>query len=265
MNLSAYVSGVGLLGPGLAGWPAAARVLAADLAHAPGRTLLQTPSLLPPAERRRVGRVVQVALAVAFEAAAGAGIDPASLAAVFSSSGGDGHNCHALCEALAQPEREISPTRFSNSVHNAAAGYWSIATGSMLASTVLCAFDASFCAGLLEALAQVAVADRPVLLVAYDTEYPEPIHATRPVPDAFGVALVLTPRRVPASLARLRAGLGDGTVEAMSNPSLELLRGAIPAARCLPLVQALARGTTGPCVLEYLDSLRLLVELEPCR
>ena len=32
-----------------------------------------------------------------------------------------------------------------------------------------------------------------MLLVAYDTEYPQPLHAKRPIPDAFGVALVLTP------------------------------------------------------------------------
>lgn len=264
MSLSAYVSGVGLLGPGLAGWPEAARVFAGEAALGAGRTVLPALSLLPAAERRRVGRAVQVAMAVALEAAAGAGADPASFACVFTSSGGDGHNCHALCESLAQPDRAVSPTRFSNSVHNAAAGYWSIATGSTLESTVLCAHDASFCAGLLEALAQVSAAAKAVLLVAYDTEYPEPIHSKRPVPDAFGAALVLTPGRTPRSVARLRAGFSDDKVEVMSNASLEILRGAIPAARCLPLLHRLERGTPGPCVLEYLDSLSVCVELEPC-
>ena len=145
----------------------------------------------------------KLALAIAQEATRRAGVDPAELASVFSSSGGDGHNCHEICQALALAGRELSPTRFSNSVHNAAAGYWSIATGAKRESNVLCAFDASFCAGLLEALAHVVVEEQPVLLVAYDTDYPEPLHAKRPIPDAFGSARSFS-RRI-ASAARWRA------------------------------------------------------------
>src|ERR1700674_1137162 len=205
MKLSAYIGGIGVLGPGLADWPEAAAVLSGAKPYAPAATVLTAPALLPPTERRRSGRVVKLALAVAFEASSRAKIDPAGLASVFSSSGGDGHNCHELCQALALAGREISPTRFSNSVHNAAAGYWSIGTGAMAESNVLCAFDASFCAGLLDAMTQVAVDELPVLLVAYDSEYPQPLPAKRPIPDAFGVALVLTPERRASSLARLDA------------------------------------------------------------
>src|SRR6202034_3951784 len=104
--------------------------------------------LLPPAGRRSSGRVVKVALAVALEATSRAGANPAHLPSVFSSSGSDGHICHEICHALALATREVSPTRFSNSVHNVAAGYWSIATGSMTESDVRCAFDASFVAGM---------------------------------------------------------------------------------------------------------------------
>ena len=96
---------------------------------------------------------------------------------VFSFSGGDGDNCHEICAALASSERLISPTRFHNSVHNAAAGYWSIAYGCTRASTSLCADDASFGAGLLEALAQLACGAPAVLLVAYDVDYPPPLYA----------------------------------------------------------------------------------------
>jgi len=86
---------------------------------------------------------------------------------------------------LASDDRQISPTRFHNSVHNAAAGYWSIATGAMTSSSVLCAFDACFGAGLLEALTQVVVDDTRSVLLACDTAYPEPLHSVRPIPDAF--------------------------------------------------------------------------------
>ena len=264
MSLSAYVSGLGILGPGLSNWPAAAAVLAGRAAYAPAPAVLPAPTHLAAAERRRTGRVVKLALAIAAEATAQAGEDPAQLISVFSSSGGDGQNCHELCQALAQAGREISPTRFANSVHNAAAGYWSIATGSMAESNVLCAFDASFTAGLLEAMSQVVVDGAPVLLVAYDSEYPQPLHAKRPLPDAFGVALVLTPQRRASSSARLDAMLTDDAFDRLTDPALEELRGAIPAARSLPLLSLLARGQPGRAVLEYLDVSRVAVQVQPC-
>jgi Beta-ketoacyl synthase, N-terminal domain len=264
MTLSAYIGGLGVLGPGLANWPDAAAVLSGQTAYRPAPTMLPMPTVLPPAERRRTGRVVKLALAIALEATSQAGENPATLASVFSSSGGDGHNCHELCHALSLAGREISPTRFSNSVHNAAAGYWSIATGAMAESNVLCAFDASFTAGLLEAMTQIAVDRAPVLLVAYDSEYPQPLHAKRPIPDAFGVAMVLTPQRCPSSLAKIEAALTDANFDRMADPALEALRSAYPAARSLPMLRLLAERRGGVANLEYLDVSRAEVRLEPC-
>jgi hypothetical protein len=203
-------------------------------------------------------------LGIALEATAQAGEDPAQLPSVFSSSGGDGHTCHEICQALSLAGREVSPTRFANSVHNAAAGYWSIGTGAMVESNVLCAFDASFAAGLLEAVTQVAVDQVPVLLVAYDSEYPEPLHAKRPIPDAFGVAMVLTPQRRASSLARTVVSLSDSCFDRLADPALEALRSAFPAARSLPLLRLLAQRDPGHAILEYLDVLRVEVEVEPC-
>lgn len=266
MSLEAFVQGVGMLGPGLDGWPQAAAVLAQRCAYEPGPTVLPAPSILPATERRRSGRVVKLALAVASEALARAGAEAAALRSVFSSSGGDGHNCHEICQALALEPREVSPTRFSNSVHNAAAGYWSIATAATAASTVLCAFDASFCAGLLEALAQVSIDRQPVLLVTYDTEYPQPLHAKRPVPDAFGIALLLAPRRDARSCVRLEATLGAAPADRLTDERLEALRRAVPAARGLPLLAAIAGiGADGHrgAVLDYLAGCSVAVDVSP--
>ncbi len=265
MRLEAFVQGIGILGPGLADWPDAAAVLAGRRDYTPAPTVLPAPSLLPPTERRRTGRVVKLALAIASEAVAQAGASAARLRSVFSSSGGDGHNCHEICRALATVPREISPTRFANSVHNASAGYWSIATGATPASTVLCAFDASFCAGLLEALTQVAVDREPVLLVAYDTEYPEPIYTKRPVPDAFGIALVLAPSRDGRSTVRIAAALGGGPADALQDPRLEMLRRTIPAGRGLPLLGPIALAAERRVMLEYLDECSVAVDVTPCR
>jgi hypothetical protein len=265
MSVLAYVDGIGVLGPGFAGWPDAAACLSGAAPYAPAATILPTPHVLPPAERRRTGRVVKLALAVALEAVAHADLNPAGTASVFSSSGGDGHNCHEICMALAGPVREISPTRFSNSVHNAAAGYWSIATGAMAPSNVLCAFDASFAAGLLEALAQVAADRRSVLMVAYDTEYPEPLHAKRPIPDAFAIGLLLSPTRSRATLASVAASLTGAPAETLQEPALERLRASIPAARGLPLLRRLAQSVGGSTVLDYLGETRVRVRIESCR
>src|SRR3546814_8269162 len=81
---------------------------------------------------------------------------------------------------LATPERIVSPTDFHNSVHNAAAGYWGIGTGSRAPSTTLAGYDASFALGLLEAGLQVVGDRRAVLLVVFDVPAPEPLlHARR--------------------------------------------------------------------------------------
>ena len=264
MSLSAYISGLGVLGPGLSNWADTAAILSGQQVYRPAPTVLPMPTILPPAERRRTGRVVKLTLAVALEATSQAGENPSELASVFSSSGADGQNCHELCQALSLPGREISPTRFANSVHNAASGYWSIATGATPQSNVLCAFDASFCAGLLEALTQVAVDGMPVLLVAYDSEYPQPLHAKRPIPDVFGVAMVLTPQRRATSLAKLNAALTGSSHGRLEDPLLETLRTAIPAARSLPLLRLLATRARGTAILEYLDVSRMEVQVEPC-
>jgi hypothetical protein len=264
MNLSVWIDGIGFLAPGLPVWPAAADVLAGRVAYESAPTVLAPPALLPPAERRRASRLVKAALGVGLEAVNHAGADAATLATVFCSSSGDGHNCHAICETLASDDRAVSPTRFHNSVHNAAAGYWGIATGAMAPSQVLCAYDAGFAAGLLEAAVQVASAQTPVLLVVYDAEYPEPIHAKRPVPDAGGVALLLSPARGAKSLAAAKVSLGDTPMARMQDAALEKLRTDIPALRALPLLQLIARGEAGAVALEYLAPLSLQVEIAPC-
>lgn len=264
--LTAYIQGIGLLGPGLTDWKSSARVIAGEMAYAPAPTTVPAPDSLPAAERRRTGTTVKLALSVAQQAVSDAGIDPVGLPAVFSSSGGDGLICHEICETLASSDRQLSPTRFHNSVHNAAAGYWSLAAGATAASTAICAYDGSFVAGLLEALALIAVDAVPVLLSAYETTYPEPLRATRPLPDAFAVALVLTPGPAPKAHTRLSAKLCNSDIAAdrLSDPQLEALRRGAPAARSLPLLRLLARRESGHVVLDYMGNQRLAIEVREC-
>lgn len=265
--LTAYIQGIGLIGPGLPDWQRGARAIAGEETYAPSPTTIPVPEGLPPAERRRTGATVRLALSVAQQAVAAAGVDSQGLLTVFSSSGADGLICHEMCETLASADRQLSPTRFHNSVHNAAAGYWSLATGATAASTALCAYDGSFAAGLLEALALATVDRVPVLLSAYETAYPGPMLAKRRLPDSFAVALVLTPAPTPNALARLTASLCSTAAAAdrLSEPRLEALRAAVPAARSLPLLRLLARREAADVVLDYLGEQRVAVEVRECR
>jgi len=265
--MRAYVEGVGLLGPGLRGWHASRAVLAGAEAYRPAPTAIPASELLPPAERRRASIPVKLALAVGWEAFMSAGRNAAATAAVFTSSSGDGEILHQICETLTTPEREVSPTRFMNSVHNAAAGYWSIATQSREPSTSLCCYDASFAAGLLECATQVAVDARPVALIAYDQPYPQPLHATRPISGEFGVALVMTPQATERSLATIDVELepGEPGESRLPDASLEAARLGNPAARSLPLLAALARGAAAQVVLRYVAAANLRARVAPCR
>jgi len=261
LQLSVHVEGVGLYGPGLTGWSQALSVLRGEQAWVEAPVQLPAPEALPPAERRRVGLALKLAMAVGFDAVRHAECDPASLATVFSSTGSDCDNCHQILQTLASEDRAVSPTRFHNSVHNMPAGYWSIATACMSPSTSLCAYDATFAAGLLEAATQVACHGRATLLIACDTPYPEPLSAIRPIPHAMGVGLVLTPQRTPRSLASLALSLTTEQPDDMPDTTLEALRLAVPAARSLPMLSALAQGQAGRVVLENLRGANLAVEV----
>ena len=263
-GLTAYIEGIGLLGPGLANWPSSRAILTGVQPYQPERTVIPAPELLPAAERRRASAIVKLTLATSLEAIAQAKLQDASLPSVFSFSNGDGVNCHSICEMLASDDRQISPTRFHNSVHNAAAGYWSIATGTMATSSVLCAYDASFGAGLLDAITQVVVDDTRCILMASDTDYLEPMRSKRPIPDNFGISLVLAPQRSRQSIAQIKVSICHDQPYQFYDNDLETLRLAIPAARGLPLLRSIAQQKAGQVVLDYLDDTRLCIEISPC-
>jgi hypothetical protein len=264
--MRAFVEGIGLVGPGLNGWQASRATLAGGQPYRSAPTAVAASALLPATERRRAGMPVKLALAVGIEAIESAGRDAASLPTVFTSSSGDCDNVHAMCESLATPERQVSPTRFHNSVHNAAAGYWSIATQCRAPSTSLCCHDASFGAGLLDAASQVAIDRGALVLIAYDHPYPAPLGNARPITASFGTALVLAPQASAAALAALDIEFESRPAAAsrMQDAGLEALRAGVPAARCLPLLAALAHPLREALILELPAGGHLRVAVTPC-
>ncbi|GHH53576.1 beta-ketoacyl synthase chain length factor [Pseudomonas sp. Hp2] len=233
--LQATVAGVGFWTRGLPDWAAACAFARGEPApaDAPARP---SPQLLPPNERRRAPETVAVALEVALAACQAAGRDPASLPSVFASSHGDLAITDYMAATLAAEPLALSPTRFHNSVHNAAAGYWTIGTGATLPATAISAYRASFAQGLLEALVQLHAGADAVLLAGYDGGGSGPLGEMALSDGLLGGALVLAR---DGEGPRLHVQWQDGEADAAPGPLAAFAAGNIMATM-LPLFDALA-------------------------
>jgi hypothetical protein len=243
-RLDVYVEGVGFWASRLPGWEVARAVLRGEAPAPAAPATRPSPSLLPPAERRRAPDTVAVALEVASRACENAGRDPKSLASVFASANGDLAVEDAICDTLAKNPALTSPTKFHNSVHNAAAGYWTIATGCMKPYTAICGRDCTFGQGLLESVAQALSEAAPVLFVAYDIESRGPVATMQPSRGVLAGALVLSPEKPDRNIARLTLEFHEETQSRQSaarpeNTALVVGNAMIGA---LPLFEALADG-----------------------
>jgi len=236
-GLTATIAGVGFWTDGLPDW-ASARAFAIDGTRPDAAPTRPSPQLLAPNERRRAPGSVAVALEVALAACRDAGIAPETLPSVFASTHGDLGITDYMCETLATDATAISPTRFHNSVHNAAAGYWTIGTGCTEATTALSAFDATFAQGLLEALTQLATGAPAVLLVAYDTASSGLLGTVTRSEGLLGAALVLVRE---GTGPRLSARLCDGA-ELAPPGALQAHAAGNAMMEMLPLFDALASG-----------------------
>lgn len=258
--LQVYVEGIGLWSPQLADFAALQAVLAGDTPTPPA--VRPGAAVLPPNERRRAPESVLLAVEVAGQAVAMSGRDAATLACVFASSHGDQAITDYMCATLAQAPTELSPIRFHNSVHNAPAGYWTIATGCHAPSTAVAAQRASFGAGLLEAISQVLTGQRAVLLVGSDSGSSGPLGEVIGCRQSFGCALVLAPHASSTSTPRLTLVLAPDAMASALPAPLAGWREANVSARALPLLLLLARGH-GRCTLPAGPALGLQITLEP--
>ena len=242
-----FIDGVGFWSPALPGWDAARLAMQGQAPTTPADTPPQRPAaaLLPANERRRAPDAVLLAVEAAQAAVLDSGHDAAQLASVFTSAHGDLAVVDALCSTLADNPLLLSPTRFHHSVHNAASGYWAIASGSRQGSTALAGSRYSFGAGLLEALALCVAEGAPVLLVGADTEARGPMASCNTSRGRLGVALVLSPHEGPRSRWSLDAVVGDGAAPASAPASAPQTAAGVALAGnaladALPLFEALA-------------------------
>jgi hypothetical protein len=153
--------------------------------------------------RRRLGPLAKMMLHVARACAQGI----SDLRLVFASRHGELGYTVTLLRALAARE-PLSPTLFSLSVHNAAAGLLSTTRADRAESTAIAAGDETLGYALLEGHCQlVASPQRPVLMVYGDAALPEEYRVGQHSDEAAAVAVLLAseaPRRT--SVCRRSAG-----------------------------------------------------------
>ncbi len=256
------VQAVGICAAGLPDWPSASRVLAGSADFE-----LDTPPKgplegLPQTERRRINETSRLACLAASEALAalGSGVSR-TIPAIFTSADGDGVVLTQLLSSLAQREVVVSPTAFHNSVYNAPAGYWTIASRSTAPCTTVCADSSSFAVALLEGYVQAITTGASVLVVAADVPFPEALRALGRSTAAFACALVLTgaPAGIGASIEGWR--IGDGSGRSRGSVEISAIYGDNAAAAALPLLRALASGGDENIALPYLDGAWLELEV----
>lgn len=245
----AYLHGIGVAASGLPDWSNAQTVLRGEVPFQDDEPLpaFRT-TRLPRNETRRMGSATKLAFRVAEQACGD--VDASSIATVFASAAADVSIADRNCTAISTEARAVSPTHFHNSVHNAAAGYWGIATGSREPANSLSGGRDSFAVALREAWAFMAMNDKPVLLVCFDAVGSGMLQdAWRDIHDTFGVALLLSQQPEGAKACLSRPDFTEDKPTCMADSRLEHFRQCNPAAHALPLLSALAQGNEQTVIL----------------
>ena len=249
------IGGIGIWGRGMRSWDECREMLAAggDGAIADGAGAEwqpPVPAVIPSRERRRAPLMVKLAVEVAGQACRMAGVDTQTLATVFASSMGDTEITDYMCRTLAGDSKVLSPTRFHNSVHNAPAGYWSIAAGNREPSSSTAASRESFPVALLEAATLSVAESRPVLLVASDIAVPGPLGGAYPIGEPFGVALLLDAAGADGWALSVAEADQRAAWPAVRHPLLAEISEHNPAARSLALLEAIAASSASDGTLD---------------
>lgn len=263
MTLRVAIEGVAFWSSRLPGWELAQAVIRGEQPAPEATSARPSPTLLAPTERRRAPDTVAVALEVAARACEAAGRKPADLPSVFASTHGDTAISDYMCATLAATPTLISPIKFHNSVHNAAAGYWSIGTGSLAPYTAISAYEYTFAAGLLETATQVVCENRAALYVAFDIESKGALATMAASRGLLGAALVLAPAAHHEQHRKMIL-----TTESMNSLDPTPARSAAASlvadnalAPCLPLFEVLAHSSPRTVRLSLSRSTALTVQV----
>jgi hypothetical protein len=256
------IEGVAFWAPRLPGWDIARAVIRGQQTAPEAAASRPTPALLAPTERRRAPDTVAVALEVAARVCDAAGRSPGDLPAVFASTHGELAISDYMCTTLVETPTLISPIKFHNSVHNAAAGYWSIGSGTHAAYTAISAFRYTFAEGLLEAATQAICEERPVLYVCFEIEAKGALASMAPSRGVLGTALVIGPDDAAKGRTltlQIESTSPSPLTPAISSAAALLADNALAPA--LPLFEALARDEAAAVSLSLSPGATLRVQV----
>ena len=272
MTIGAYLSAPALITPGIEDWATAVASLKGEREYQSSDLEKYKPNLLPPNERRRATAMIRLAFHAGEQTLAQSSYNAEQLASVFASSGGDDDIVDQICMTLLQADRPVSPIQFHNSVHNSASGYWSIATKSHHLSQSVSAGRATFIEGLTEAMVLVALENQPVLFIVYEQPAPEAMFIGRQVEQPFAASFILSSEAPVNSLSKISLFTSeevtgkaekDRVESVCDNQGLERLRLSSPAARSLPLLQAIVNDQTADLCFKNAGKRNVVLHCEP--
>lgn len=174
LGCGAFVEGFG----GLAGWSEGTR----------DDDFLKPKALLVPSRQRRRASLLSRAMADAYGDSvdrAGPNLEISQVASVFGSALGEAATMIELLDKMWDEAAMLSPMKFATSVHNAASGTISIATGNRGFTTSIGADYDTPAMALFEAMGWVLAHDEPVVVCCGDEAPPPDL-----VPDGAGWALL---------------------------------------------------------------------------
>ncbi len=232
-----YLHGRALWAPGYAS-------LHTFLAGEPDEAVTKPPAAIVGSRMKRgTSPMCRTAIEVVTQAAADAGFDPAKCATVFGSYHGEIEIAFHQLEMMRDGEGIISPARFKNSVHNTAAGLFTIGAKNTGFTTAIAGGPHTFALSLLEAWSLVASGEYDEAVVS-TTEEPLPSFLDQWSDHGLlGIALALSAEKEGA-LAKV--GVPTPTAEAVPHPEVgEAFAGHV-AAPGLALILAVEEGWTGP-------------------
>lgn len=172
------------------------------------------PEVIPANERRRAPLPVRLAVEASSQACEMAGLNASELASVFVSGLGDTQLTDYMCKVLAGDNKSLSPTKFHNSVHNAAAGYWTISTDCMQAANSVAGFNESVSLTIMEALVQANAEQRPMLLTFYDAPSSPILKELLENEHPFAVSIIISPK---GALKIEGSDLNDSAIQLSAN------------------------------------------------
>jgi hypothetical protein len=178
------VGGMGLWTPGYANldaWRQGARDDSITVAAA---------SLAPARSRRATSHLTRMLVDTAGQATDEAGLSPSEIATVFGSAHGEIQIAIEQLQMMREGDGKVSPARFKNSVHNTAAGLFSLAAKNHGFTTAIAGGDDTVAMCLLEAQGLLEAGEPAVVVAVGEEALPEPIHRFAPHAE-LGLAFAL--------------------------------------------------------------------------